>query len=247
MAVGKTTEGTMKIERIGRTWVGELLDRLGVLLRILAPGFLALYVWRVALEDSYSLTWLGATGAAALGFLIYALHTCFLSRLIFRPAIILSLLGLEKHHWISSEQRKLAEEGGAKVLLLELAAQRWRRRISESTEVKAVQRGLDRRCRLGSFLYCSSYAILAVGILAYCPRLAALGEENSAAHMIVFGCVLLVLSIISGYFTMQTDLWAAATYPQGKMTKIKATTVKASKLKVKKRTVKAKKTKKKTR
>ena len=40
--------------------------------------------------------------------------------------------------------------------------------------------------------------------------------------MIWFGVLLLVASIISGYATMQTDLWAATTYPQGKTPKVKA-------------------------
>ncbi|MHC4742447.1 MAG: hypothetical protein ACYS8Z_11080 [Planctomycetota bacterium] len=244
MVAGKT-EGTMKIERIGRTWVGELVDRMGVFLRIVAPGFLGIYIWRAAIEEGdYNLTWLSAAAAGALGFLTYALHTCFLSRLILRPLTMLSLLALETHHWISNEQRKLAKQGGAKVLLLELASQRWRRRIADSPEVKAVQKGLDRRCRLGSLMYCSSYAILFAGILAL-YSVGSVEELWLAPCMTGLGGALLVASFISGYFTMQTDLWAAKTYPQGKMPKLKKVTVKASKLKVKKRT--AKKTKKKTR
>lgn len=256
MVAGKT-EGTMKIERVGKTWIGDLLDQTGVLLRVIAPGFLGLYIWAaVAEEGGYNLTWLSAAGAGVSGFLIYALHTCFLSRLVFRPAIMLSILAAEKHSWISPDQRKLAEHG-SRMLLLELASQRWRRRISDNPEIKAVQKGLDRRCRLGSFLYCSSYAVLFAAGLAFYPVDQA--EEPRLAYcMIVLGGALLLLAILSGYATMQTDLWAAKTYPQGKTLKLKAPAAKASRPKVKtvparaskpkatKRPPKSKKTRKKT-
>lgn len=218
MVAGKT-EGTMKIERVGRTSLADLIGGVGALLRYVAPGLLGLYVWTVVVDEGAEpVTWVTTMGAVASAFLIYALHTCFISRLALRPIIALLQLKGEQHPWISSDQRKLAEHG-AKRLLLELSAQRWRRRVSDNAEAKAVQKELDKRCALGSFLYCSGYMILLVSLLPFYP-VTGVTESELLTHVLLSGVFCLMVAFLSDYVTMKNDLWAAATYPHGKTPKV---------------------------
>jgi len=219
MVAGKT-EGTMKIERVGRTSVADLLDRVGLLLRWIAPGFLGLYVWTIVVEGGGdNITWVTVVGAGICGSLVYALHTCFLSRLVLRPIITQVQLGKDDHPWISSDQRKLAEHGIGR-LLQELSVQRRRRRISDNAEAKTVQRDLDRRCALGSLLYCAGYVVLCVAGLAISQAIESVRPSELVAYVIFGGILLLVVAFVCDYVTVKNDLWAAATHPHGKTPKV---------------------------
>jgi len=217
-------EGTSGSERVGGTLVGEAVGRIGALLRYVAPGFAALFVWAVVVEKKangcgdiagggYS-TWALAAVAAACGFLIYALHVCFMGRVFWRPLILWMHLSKEQHRWISAEQRKAAK-AGLDGLLLELSVSRLQRRVSDDAEVRAVQKGLDKWAAMLNFLYCSSYAMIVVPLLVMCPQ-TEVTESAWADFVIILGVVCLVAALASDHMRAWRDLWAAATYPGAK-------------------------------
>jgi len=229
MVAGKT-EGTMKIESVGRTWVADLLDRIGVLLRRIAPGFVALFAWAVVVapedppcgrvaKEGYEV-WALAAGAALCGILIYALHRCVIARVLWRPVLMRFHLSKGERSWITPAQRKLGKADMGR-LLLELDVERLRRRISEDTETKAVQKGLDRWRAIQSFLYCSSYAMIIVSLLAKCPK-APLTTTDWEDYVLLLGAVTLVAALISNSQHIWRDLWAASAYRQGKTPKAPA-------------------------
>ena len=211
----QSTEGMLSAGP--NTWAGELLDGLGAVVRYVWPGFVALFAWIAVGRDScpgpsrggYA-TW-GMVGASVLiGVLIYAVHVCFVGRLILRPLILLIHLGKADHPWISASQRRLAKQGTAR-LLLELAVGRLRRRISQDAETRAVQRSLDRWRGMLNLLYCSGYALMIVLLLAQCPE-SAVKEGARAEYVLILGIVLLVVGLISDCACTWRELWAAATY-----------------------------------
>ncbi|MBN2138712.1 MAG: hypothetical protein JW720_12965 [Sedimentisphaerales bacterium] len=213
-----------KIAQTEETYHGageRVADRVGFAIRCIAVGLLGLYAWTVAVDtDAASLGWVDVVGAGVAGFVVLAFQVCFASPLVFRPLILLGILGKSDHPWISADQRKLAEHG-AKRLLLELSVQRLRRRISPDCEVRSVQKMLDRRCVLGGLLYCSSYVLLFVASLVMCPE-AQIEESDLVTHVGLLGIMGLIVSVVCDYALIRTDLWAATTYPQGKTAKEKA-------------------------
>lgn len=199
---------------------GAALDKIGVLLRRVAPGFVALFAWYAVVKpgeatekETYEV-WALAGAGALLGILIYALHRCFISRCILQPLIMRCHLGHGERSWVSAAQKKLGKADIGR-LLLELDAERLRRRISEDVETRAVQRGLDRWRAIQSFLYCSSYALIVVGLLGE-YEYAGLETTIWTDFILILGGVALVGALISNYKLMWRDLWAASTYPQAK-------------------------------
>jgi len=221
-------EGTSGSEKVGGTLVGEAVGRIGDLLRYVAPGFVALFVWAVVVEKKadgggdiagggYSI-WALAAVAAVCGFLIYALHVCFVGRVFWRPLILWMHLGKEQHRWISAEQRKAAK-AGLDGLLLELSVSRLQRRVSDDAEVRAVQKGLDKWAAMLNFLYCSSYAMIVIPLLVMCPK-TEVTESAWADFVIILGVVCLVAALASDHIRVWRDLWAAATYPNGQAPRV---------------------------
>jgi hypothetical protein len=217
-------EVTSGAERVRGTLIGEAVGRIGALLRYVAPGVLALFVWAVVVEKKadgggaiagggYSM-WALAAVAAVCGFLIYAMHVCFVGRVFWRPLILQMHLGKEQHRWISAEQRKAAK-AGLDGLLLELSVSRLQRRVSDDAEVRAVQEGLDKWAAMLNFLYCSSYAMIVVPLLVMCPK-TEVTESAWADFVIILGVVCLVAALASDHMRVWRDLWAAATYPGAK-------------------------------
>jgi len=217
-------EGTSGTERVGGALIGEAVGRIGALLRYVAPGFVALFVWAAVVEKKadgsgdiaaggYSI-WVLAAVAAVCGFSIYALHVCSVGRVFWRPLILRMHLGKEQHRWISVEQRKAAK-AGLDGLLLELSVSRLQRRASDDAEVRAVQKGLDKWAAMLNFLYCSSYAMIAIPLLVMCPK-TEVTESAWADFVIILGVVCLVAALASDHMRVWRDLWAAATYPGAK-------------------------------
>ena len=227
MVAGKT-EGTMKIERVGRTCVSDLLDRIALLTRYVAPGFVGLFVWKVAGEDEGRIFqdagsdryvfWAVVAGAALWGLLIYALHMCFVARIIWRPLILRIHLAKDKHPWISNEQRKSAKAGTDR-MLLDQSVSRLRRRISEDVETRSVQKGLDRWRAMAGFLYCSSYSMIVIPLLVIWPK-TEVTESVWADYVVILGVLTLAAALVSDYIETWYELWAGATYKTPRAPKV---------------------------
>ena len=191
--------------------IGRAFERIGVLLRCVVIGFLTLFVWMLATEETagYSI-WAAAAGAVVCGVLIYSLHVCVLARIFWRPLIVHLHIIKDNHLWVTNEQRKLAKQGMDR-LLLELSVGRLRRRISDDAEIRSVQKGLDRWRGMGSFLYCAGYSMIVIPLVVMCPK----SEVEASAvldHVVILGVVTLIAALISDYIQTWRELWAQATY-----------------------------------
>jgi len=210
----------------GRTWVGEVFDRIAHVIRYVAPGFVALFTWMVVACRPPAVSgaagaggagryqvWALAGAAALVGLLVYAVHNCVLARLIWTP-IVLSLRAGNRLGSKATAAQKAKAKAQLKQLLEDLPVLRLRRRISEDRETRAVQRGLDRWRAMCGFLYCSGYVLIGTPSLVMCPKTEA--EPTSwASHVVVIGVVVLVAALISDYMQMKYELWAGETYKTG--------------------------------
>lgn len=192
------------------TLVIAILNRLGAIIRYIAPGFVVLFLLLalgVNIEgfqnypnDKY-LYWVIPIGAALLGVLTYALHICVIVRIIWLPLIMLI-----HRRWDNSFMSKKEKSQSTTDLLFKFDTQRWKRRVSEAPEIKSIQSELDKWGAMQSFIYCSSYALIVISLLSLILKLppsinTLLLLRFFAIRIFIFclGAIMLICALISDF------------------------------------------------
>lgn len=209
------------------------IDKVDILLRTIAPGFIALLAIfiadsddKVGLKGLFSTNvWQGIGFAIILGFLSYAFHAAVLEDLILSWLVIpifkcfhwkefgLKLFDLEKcgskdFPWF--EDSPLNCESKWQVVS-ELSRQRWFRRASSNQQVLKMQEQLDKAFAWLIFLYCSSHLLLFTPFLYFLY----IGKNvPNCRYIFSAGVVSLLCAIVQDIRLTRHELWLCKHFPQ---------------------------------
>lgn len=164
----------------------RILDSFDRILRYIAPGFVALFVFMFVSQplnlfdgwiDPASVVPVVCICAALAGCAIYGIHTAVMIPLFWGAILFV----------------KLRSNSGEEMMRQDI--QRWLRRTGKNAEAKAVQDQLDRWSALQHYLYCSSYSMIAIPLFFKWNR----GERLTtlATSILVLGVVTLCSAIFS--------------------------------------------------
>lgn len=200
-----------------------VLNRIGTLLRFIAPGYVALIVFGCGTtghgkpSDQY---WLSLTSGALLGVLIYGVHTAALLRI---PEILILLVRLihPKEGWIKRIIRFVFGRAGRHdkwfELFSDLDTERWLRRRAKEP-IKGIQDELDTWSAMLNFLYCCSYPMIWLGwfgnpIGKLCGDSLAIGS-CSPCFWKTCGPFIYLVALYSSVRIVNLELWFREQYPQ---------------------------------
>ena len=207
----------------------SILGNLETILRHIAPGYVAIICVRILYPEYLSFATtkeIYFMVAPLLGFFLYFVHTCFIYRFIlfFTTIFVVILNKLEKSSWKCLEQiDRLADDDSYRLPRLFiipkqihlLDTQRWRRRGSGVSEVKSVQKELDKWYAMINFLFCSSYAMILIPLwFRYKEKIPLCSNQKLSVWI---GSILLLLAFITDIRAVNKQFWACKTYPNRKL------------------------------
>ena len=196
--------------------IDKILSRIDIILRYIAPGFVALFVLlasapciRLFQNQSVYPTWTVVLAAALVGVLVYSVHTGatvhgFAFLIIFLYKRYLKYPGVPDEY---QSKRSIN-------VMFDLDTERWLLRNSPDKKVQGIQSELDSWSAMLNFLYCSSYLIVLIPLYL---RFSYPSEISCYWwHLFCLGVLTLIFALISSFRIITRQFWAVKTYPKGR-------------------------------
>jgi len=187
----------------------RLLSGLETVLRYIAPGFATLFIVAAVVPASRPFLSSGEPAVVVLGMLlgpaIYGVHTGFLLRILW-PLVICVILSW-RHGWQGANVRETMRD---------LDRQRWLRRASKDEEARAMQREMDKWAAMLNYLYCLSYLLILIPLLALLLLTESTDVNRDTARAVVFGGIFVLAATFWSEFGMsRKEMELADDYPEG--------------------------------
>ena len=200
----------------------KAIERFEDLLRMVAPGFLCLFLFVVidpahgkSLEQVIGVAdWRFVALAVLLGLLSYSLHFAVLESVF----IWLAMIFLQRFDALvvdALHKRPAKVIDAARSLSgLSLAHDRWARRVSGDQGMRSIQSMLTRQYAYLHFLYCSAY--LTIGLALYVHIDSPFDAQPSLAWWQVglIGVALLVIAFIKDYLVTRHEIVLFGEFPE---------------------------------
>ncbi|HPF96972.1 MAG TPA: hypothetical protein PLZ00_06090 [Mangrovimonas sp.] len=232
----------------------QIFDSISVILRYIASGFIAVLAYMFLYNDSSFINsdsfWFLLFLSVSIGLITYAIHIAYLDKVFYRYVayrlfkkssnIVVALqaaildcdtkMGYDKHQSRKFDKSKVDEND----LIFALLTQTYLRNVSENVIVKNLQRLMEKRLALLSFIYCSFYqiAILIIyfaiteGVL---HRHGTITEEQitNLIFLSIGAILMLIFGISFDKRICVRDIWAVVQFyqcidPQGQTAQVQA-------------------------
>lgn len=199
------------------------IDKVDILLRTIAPGFIALLA--IFLADPSDKTglrkdlfvtniWQGIGFATILGFISYAFHAAVLEDFFFVWVVIPLFKRLHNEQFKKEKFPYFKDSPLSKdfkwQMVSALSRERWFRRGSPNLQVLKMQEQLDKTFAWLIFLYCSGYLLVVSSVYYFCI------SNNSLNSAFIFfgGLISLLCAIAQDVRVTRHELWLCMRYPQ---------------------------------